>query len=200
VARTIVNEASAAILVGGTARRFGGRLKAALPVGGRTILERQIAAFGATGIREVIVVGSWALAPVSGVRHVPDVLEQRSSLAGLYSALLLATTPVVVVLAGDMPFVRPSLLAVLADVGPDTQAVVPRVNGLWHPLCAGYRRTAAAVIKARLDHGDLRVSEALTELRLRELPQHAIERLDPDGQLLMNLNTPDDYERARGHA
>ena len=33
---------SAAILAGGRARRFGGRDKSALLVGGRTILERQI--------------------------------------------------------------------------------------------------------------------------------------------------------------
>ena len=195
-----MSETSAAILVGGLARRFDGRLKAALPVGGRTILERQVTALAATSIREVIVVGSWTLAPVSGVRHVPDVLEQRSGLAGLYSALLMATTPIVVVLAGDMPFVQPSLLSVLAEVRPDAHAVVPRVDGRWHPLCAGYRRTAAPTIKARLDRGDLRISEAMTDLRVVEVPQEAIARMDPDGKLLMNLNTPDDYERARQRA
>jgi molybdenum cofactor guanylyltransferase len=196
----IVSETSAAILVGGLARRFEGRLKAALPVGGRTILERQITALGAAQINEVIVVGSWTLAPVSGVRHVPDVVEERSGLGGLYSALLMATTPIVVVLAGDMPFVQASLLSVLADVGSEADAVVPRVNGRWHPLCAGYRRTAAPIIKARLDRGDFRITEALNDLRVVDVPGGTIERMDPDGRLLMNLNTPGDYLRAQQRA
>ncbi len=112
----------------------------------------------------------------------------------------MATTPVVVVLAGDMPFVRPSLLSVLADVGSEADAVVPRVNGRWHPLCAGYRRTAAAIIKRRLDRRDLRISEAMSDLRVVEVPTETIERMDPDGRLLMNVNTPDDYARAQQRA
>ena len=47
-------------------------------------------------------------------------------LGGLYSALLMATTPIVVVLAGDMPFVEPRLLRALAAIDPMDDAVVPR--------------------------------------------------------------------------
>ena len=196
----IVNQTSAAILVGGRASRFDGRLKATLRVGGRTILERQIEALAASNVHEINVVGAWPLPPVTGVRHVPDVLDERSGLGGLYSALLMATTPIVLVLAGDMPFVQPSLLSLLADVGEEMDAVVPRTDGQWHPLCAGYRRTAATIIKARLDRGTLRLSEAVQDLRVFEVRAESIASLDADGILLMNLNTPDDYERAQRHA
>ena len=196
----IVNEVSAAILIGGRASRFEGRLKAALAVGGRMIVQRQIDALAASQIHDVIVVGKWPRPPLTGVRHVPDILDERSGLGGLYSALLMATTPIVVVLAGDMPFVQPSLFTRLANLGADADAVVPRTAGQWHPLCASYRRAVAAKIKARIDRGDLRVSAALQDFRVVEVPAEAVASLDPDGILLMNLNTPGDYERAQRHA
>ena len=192
-----MNETSGAILVGGRATRFDGCLKAALTIGGRTILERQVEALTRAGVRTVSVVGSWSLPAVAGVRHVPDVLNQRSGLGGLYSALLLATTPVVLVLASDMPFLHPALLSKLADIGDNADAVVPRLGGRWHPLCAAYRRTVAPLVKARLDRGSLRVTDAIQEMRVHELHAADLAPFDPDGILLMNLNTPGDYERAR---
>jgi len=192
-----VNETSAAILVGGRATRFDGRLKAALTVGGRTILERQVEALRVAGVRDVIVVGAWPLPAVAGVRHVPDILDERSGLGGLYSALLMATTPVVLVLAGDMPFLQPSLLSRLATVGDNADAAVPRTGGRWHPLCAGYRRTVAPLVKVQLASGSLRVTDAVHRMRVDELGAEDLASFDPDGILLMNLNTPGDYERAR---
>jgi molybdopterin-guanine dinucleotide biosynthesis protein A len=127
---------------------------------------------------------------------VPDILDERSGLGGLYSALLMATTPVVLVLAGDMPFLQPSLLSRLASVGDNADAVVPRTGGRWHPLCAGYRRNVAPLVKLQLDSGSLRVTDAVERMRVDELGAEDLASFDPDGILLMNLNTPGDYERA----
>lgn len=195
-----MSDISAAILVGGRARRLDGQLKPALLVGEHTILERQLEALRGAGISEVLLVGRWRAPPVPGVRHVPDVVEGASSLGGLYSGLLLSASPIVVVLAGDLPFVEPQLLRLLAAVGPEEDAVVPRSADLWHPLCAAYRRRVALGIKARLDRGDLRVSDALADMRVHELTADDVAPFDEDGMLLMNVNTPDDHERARRRA
>ena len=40
----------------------------------------------------------------------------------------------------------------------------------------------------------------MSDLRVVEVPTETIERMDPDGRLLMNLNTPDDYARAQQRA
>ncbi len=64
----------------------------------------------------------------------------------------------------------------------------------------GLPSAAAALIKARLDRRDLRISEALSDLRVVEVPTETVERMDPDGRLLMNVNTPDDYARAQQRA
>ena len=79
----------------------------------------------------------------------------------------------------------------------DEEAVVPRTADGLHPLCACYRRSVALRLKARIDRGALSVREALQDLRVRELTPDEIGALDPDGTMLMNVNTPADYERAR---
>jgi len=186
---------TAAILVGGDARRFHGTMKPALAVGEQTILDRQRAALADAGIHDVLLVGRWGAAVVTGVRHVPDVVDAGGAMRGLYSALLVATSPVVLVLAGDVPFVTAALIRTLAAIGDD-DAVVPRTAGTWHPLCATYRRIVAPALKRRLDAGLWRITDALAEMRVREVTVSDLRQVDSDGRLLMNVNTPDDHRQA----
>lgn len=186
---------TAAILVGGSARRFQGTVKSALTVGEHTILNRQRIALADAGIDDVLLVGRWAAAPVPRMRHMPDVIDSGGALCGLYSALLVASTPVVLVLAGDLPFVTGALVRELTVLG-DHDAVVPRTADTWHPLCAAYRRRVAPTLKRRLDAGAWRVSDALAEMDVREVTTDELERLDPDGMLLTNVNTPNDQRQA----
>src|SRR5687767_2503023 len=109
---------SAAILIGGDARRLQGAFKPGLRVGHQTILHRQLDALRASGIDEVMVIGRGGESIPAGVRWVPDVIAQCGPLGGIYSALLAATTPIVIVLAGDLPFVQPELIRRLALLGP----------------------------------------------------------------------------------
>lgn len=193
-------EATAAILVGGLGRRMGGRVKAHLRVGAHAILDAQIAAVSDAGLGQPLFVGAWPHGEQFARRSMPDLVENGGALGGLYSALLLAPTAVVVVLASDMPFVTGDLLRRLAEIGEDSDAVVPRTAEGWHPLCAGYRRRVAWRIKARLDRYALRVSDALTDVHVTELGVEALARLDPTGRLLTNVNTLDDLHTAARHA
>ncbi|HXG88696.1 MAG TPA: molybdenum cofactor guanylyltransferase [Vicinamibacterales bacterium] len=188
--------ATATILVGGQARRLGGRLKPALAIGAETIIERQLAAIRDAGSTEILMIGRWPAPAIAGLRHFPDVIDGAGALGGLYSALLLATSSTVLVLAGDLPFISAQLLRQLDTMGAGHDAVVPRIDGRWHPLCAAYRRTVAGAIKQRIAHGRLRVTDALSDMRVRELSADDLRRLDPSGMLLMNVNTPDDYRHA----
>lgn len=185
--------ASAAILVGGEARRLDGRAKPLLPIGGRTILERQLDTLRVAGFTEILLAGRWRHEYVPGVTHVPDLLE-GGALAGIYSALLFATHPVVLVLGGDLPFVSPPYARRLATLDSGDEVLVPRTPGRRHPLCAGYRRAVAARIQRRLGRGAWRVTAALDDMRVRDLAA------TPDAIDLTNVNTPDDLRRAEQRA
>jgi hypothetical protein len=54
----------------------------------------------------------------------------------------------------------------------------------------------APLVKLQLDSGSLRVTDAVERMRVDELGAEDLASFDPDGILLMNLNTPGDYERA----
>lgn len=186
---------TAAILVGGEARRLGGIVKPSLRINDARILDRQLGELRAAGLNHITLVGRWHDAPVAGTHHLPDAVDGAGALGGLYTALIAATGSIVVVLAGDMPFVSATWLRAVADVG-DVEAKVPRTGSRWHPLCAAYRRGVATRLKARLDRGDLRVTDALNELRVRAITEREIAEFDPTCMLLMNVNTPDDVREA----
>jgi molybdopterin-guanine dinucleotide biosynthesis protein A len=123
---------------------------------------------------------------------------RAGALGALCLAIERAPTDVVVILAGDMPFVTAGFVKALLVALAGHDAAVPRTAGDgWHPLAAAYRRSVAARLRAGLDAGERRVVAAVTALAPAALDDDVLAALDPDGTLLCNVNTPDDYARAR---
>jgi molybdopterin-guanine dinucleotide biosynthesis protein A len=210
---------TAAILAGGRARRLGGGDKSALLVGDDSILERQLAVLGSL-TPHILIVGSavatasatepasvsadeapFAMASAgatrSGARMVEDRIPGAGALGGLYTALMEAETDQVLVIACDMPFISAPFLTALAALGAGVDAAVPRDAYGRHPLCASYQRRVAAQLKLRIDAGALRIVDALNDFGVRDIGCDELAPFDPDGRLLLNVNTPADYERAR---
>lgn len=187
---------SAAILAGGRATRLGGVVKPLLEVGGATILARQAAVLATLGVEPVLVAP--AAAPFAGLpyRVVADVVT-GSALGALYTALASATTAHVLVLAGDLPFVTAPFLAHLVARRHDADAVVPAPHGRWQPLCAIYATAAAPALRAQLDRGQLRVTDAVATLRVTLVDDATLATFDHRDRLLLNVNTPGDHESAQ---
>jgi molybdenum cofactor guanylyltransferase len=189
-----------AILAGGRATRFGGRDKGSLIVEGRTIFDRQVAQLSAIA-GEILLVG--AIRPTPGadgpatVTPIPDLIPGSGPLGGLHAALTAARGDVVIVIACDMPFVSAPFLAYLAALttaGGGFDAVVPRTERGYHPLCAAYTRAAIGPIERRLSARRLKMAELLGELRLRAVAAEEIARFGDPHQLLANVNTPAEHE------
>ncbi len=190
---------SAALLVGGQGRRFGGTDKSALVVGDRTILARQLDTLAHCALPVALVTrpGDSPRSPL------PTLTDQRTGcgpLAGIHAALANARTRHVLVLAGDLPFVTPAFLAHMMSVASPAECVVPRVRGRLHPLCAAYPAAALQDVSVRLAAGSLAVRDLFDDLPHRLLEEVDVDPFDPDGMLLFNVNTPDDLERARRYA
>ena len=185
----------AAILAGGHARRLEGQDKSALPIAGVPLMDRQLAALRQLTSRIVIVGGPPDRYDRVGIPVVPDLLPEIGPLGGLYTALRGASERIIV-LACDLPFVTAPFLEYLLRTGRDADATVPRSEGGLHPLCASYAADAAPRIRRLIDEGVRQVQEALGSLRLHIVEGAALATYDPDGRLLHNINTPDDYARA----
>lgn len=182
-------EPAAALLLGGASRRMG-RDKARLTVAGVPLvvgLGRLLDGL----FEELLLVGGDPPAQAPG-RRVADPPGPRCALRGVVAALTAARAPRVLLVATDMPRLTPELLLGLAS-WPEAGAVAPRDAGGWHPLCAVYaREPALAVARAHLEAGRLRLSDLLAALETRALEGDALQRLDPEGSALTNVNTPDD--------
>jgi len=187
----------AAILAGGRARRFGGADKSALRVGRATILERQLAALEGLADRVFLVADGPAAAGGVGPTVVPDRLPDAGALGGLYTALCEAAGSHVLIVACDLPFLTAPLLARLIALADDEcDAVVPRTIDGLQPLCAVYARRLAEQVRRHIEAGRLKIQDLLAAVRVRELGPGDIATFDPRGLLFLNVNTPDDLERA----
>lgn len=138
---------SAAIIVaGGAARRLGGVAKPWLEVAGRPMIEHVIAA-AYRHCQTVIVVGQppmqWV--PPAGLLVTVEHPQGGGPAAAVRAGMRLLPADVrdVVLLAGDAPFVAPSLDALMTTrTRSDGLAVV--TDGSVQYLCARLRRTALA--------------------------------------------------------
>lgn len=184
---------SGAILAGGRARRLGGLDKSALPVGGRRIIDRQLDLLRPLTARVVIVGHSPERFAGLGVEVVADLVPDAGPLAGLYTALTVARTPLVIALACDLPFVPAALLTHMVTSIGDADACVPRDERGGHPLCACYHVRCASHLARRLREGRLKLTDALAALDVVDVGPDALARLDPGGRALVNVNTPGDY-------
>ena len=188
---------TAAILAGGRARRFGGRPKLLLPLGDRRIVDRLLAALRAVADQVFIVADDHKTYAGLGVPVHPDVLAAAGPLGGVHAALTASRSSRTLVVAGDMPFLSPTLLArLLRHASLAVDVVVPHTRDGYQPLCACYRASCIPVLEQRIATGTLQANEAVRKMRRHELGEGEIGPLDPDGTLFFNVNTPADYARA----
>jgi molybdopterin-guanine dinucleotide biosynthesis protein A len=75
--------------------------------------------------------------------------------------------------------------------------VVARGPRGYEPLCAVYSSACAEPIRQRLESGSLRAAVLPEGVRIEEIGPELLAEYDPGGLLFINVNTPDDLERAR---
>ncbi len=185
-----------ALLVGGRGRRLGGVDKSTLIVDGRTILARQLQEARAVTPQVIAVASAAGSGTTSDIPTVIDHFPGAGPLGALITAILDSPTDVTVVVAGDMPYVTGPFLAWLAGQCGESNLVLPRDAGGYHPLCAAYHRTAAPALQQALDSGERRVQTAVRALRTLVVGPEDYAAFDPEGRLLLNVNTPEDYHSA----
>ena len=189
------------VLAGGQALRFGGMPKGLERVGGRRIIDRVADVLRETTDELLLVANDpEASGWLQGVRTVGDVQHGAGSLGGIHAALVHAGGPVLVV-AWDMPFVPPRLLAALRTRESEADAVVPESDskrGL-EPLCAYYSSACLGPVERRLAAGDRRVIAFHEDVRLDLLPAAEVARYGDPAVMFMNVNTPDDLSHAERH-
>ncbi len=181
---------SALVLAGGRAARLGGQAKPQLEVGGRTMLAAVLGAVADAERR--IVVGPPQPVP-AGVVVVREQPPGGGPVAALRAGLPAVDSDVVALLAGDLPFLSPGLVAALRGALTRDGVLVVDDGGRDQYLL-GVWRTAALRAAVRVEDGP-------TSLR-RVLAPLAVDRLRPTvppgtPPPWLDCDTPADLARAR---
>ena len=194
------------ILAGGQSRRMGAD-KAQLPWSSGTFLSHAVEILGDVASSVVVVGGSASAVP--DVSVLPDQFSGRGPLAGIHAALSHTKTDWNLILAVDMPLVTPALFSFIAEkcASSSAIAIVPQTGGRLQPLCAAYRRQLLPKIQKAIDAGELSIHRLLESLStgimeenpggIRVLREDELTANDFRLEMLMNVNTPEDFGRAR---
>jgi molybdopterin-guanine dinucleotide biosynthesis protein A len=124
------------------------------------------------------------------LRRVPDLVPDSGPLGGLDAALAAARHRQLVVVACDMPFVTASFFEFLLTLTADADAVVPRTEDGYHPLCAVYMRECRPVVARRLAAGKLSMRGLLEDVRVRVVEGATLAACGDCARLLANVNSP----------
>ena len=189
-----IADCTALILAGGDSRRMG-RDKAALVLGGRTLLETVTAAMQQVFPQVLVSVRQ----PRAGV-DLPQVCDEVAAsgpLAGLVAGLAQAKTPWVFAIACDMPFISSALVEGLAMLRGQHQAVVPMVGGFEQPLAAFYATSAQEAMRTALAAGDRSMRGVLQNLDVRYVSEAELRETDPQLRSFFDLDTPQDLQEAQ---
>ena len=189
------------VLAGGMSRRLG-RDKALEPLAGETLLRRVVRrASEAVGSDDLVIVvadeGQAERTPEDlPHRVVVDALPGMGALGGTYTGLETAWNEWALVVACDMPFLSPPLIAYMTGLRDGVDAVVPVVSERPEPTHALYSRRCIPAISERLEAGQLKASGFLDSVRVRYVAEDEARRFDPELLSFFNVNRPGDLARA----
>lgn len=185
------------VQAGGRSTRMGGRPKALLELGGRRLIERVLAALAPAVDDLLIVTNTPELYAYLGLPMVPDAYPEGGSLGGIYTGLRAAPGEVAFTVACDMPFLRTDVVRLVVERAGLADVVIPRVGGQLETLHAAYGKACLGPMEARLRAGRLKIVEFFAEVHVLEIPEAEVARLADPALVFMNVNTPEEFERAR---
>ncbi len=206
---------SAVVLAGGDSRRMGTDKAFLKMPGGGTIIEATLSKLARLSEEIILVTNRTQRYEPLGVKLVADIYPGKGSFGGIYTGLCAMSHSHGLVVACDMPFLKPPLLRYMLVMAPEYDVVVPRAvpwgglkglkegeetakEHLLHPLHAVYAKSCLEPMRDLLEKGDLRIISFYPRVRVRYVEEGEIDVFDPEHLSFFNINTPADLRRAEG--
>lgn len=186
---------TAVVLAGGPGSRLGGGKP------WRTLAGRRLVDLALERARELcpqVVVAAVDCADFADLTCpiVADRWPGQGPLASLATVLLDTPATSVLLLPVDAPLMRPALLRRILELSPGRQAVACQGPGGLEPLMAWYSRACLPEAQRMVQAGELRLRLLLRHVDAYILSREEVARLDPEDLSFINVNFPQDLERA----
>lgn len=189
-----------ALLAGGPGRRMGGG-KPWRELAGHRLIDLALNALSQVCPQVLVVTVDPAAMAELPCTVIADRWPGHGPLAALATAFLDSDADGLLLLAVDLPLVRPALLARLAQAHGQHKALAPVGPKGWpEPLLAYYSRACLAPALRLLERDERRLRMLLKVVGATELPAAEVRGLDPEMIGFRNLNYPEDLAAAEAAA
>jgi molybdenum cofactor guanylyltransferase len=185
------HKCSGVILAGGESKRFFGRTKALIRIGGKRAIDRIYSVFEEVFDDILIITNTPAYFEHLGGRKKKDLFPVRSSLTGIHAGLYYAKHPHVFVSGCDAPFLKKDIINVITgDIQSGMDAIVPRTTNGLEPLCAVYSKRCLHTIESHLLAHRFRIRLVLNKHTVGIVPENRLRKIDSNLLSFFNMNTP----------
>lgn len=185
------------IQAGGRSLRMGTN-KALVDFGGAPLIARSINLLKQTTLKQAIITSEPELYAGLGLKCLPDYRPGLGPLSGICSALIHSNTDLVVVVACDMPFLRPALIEYLLEHADAADVVVPCDHqGYLQPLAAVYRKSCLETAHSLIEGGRLSPKALFESVKTVQIAFDKLRELDGHELFFANVNTPEELEHYR---
>jgi len=184
---------SAVILAGGLSRRMG-RDKLVLELDGRMLLESAVSRFSGQFDKVYLSVADGGKYPDVRADRIVDILPGAGPMSGVHAALTSLPGDGAFFVAADLPYSCPPAALRIIDLCGDNDACIIRLSdGRLEPLFGYYRKLMLPRCTDMIKSGDYRMTELVLSMNTRFLAPEELGALWNE-KLIMNINTPCDYE------
>lgn len=185
------------ILAGGKNSRMGAP-KAFLKINGTRLIDIILKVYREI-FSEIIIVTNDSLdyTEFSDAVIVTDIYKEKGALGGIYTGLFYAVHDYSFVSACDMPFLNVAFILSMMELAGRHDIIVPELTDGYQPLHAIYSKNCLTAIRRLITADKLKITGFYKEMRLLKIPEEKITPFNPDGQLFLNINTPEDLTDAK---
>lgn len=192
-----LKQITAVILAGGRSSRMGEN-KLLLPLGDKPVIGHLIETLNSLFVESILVTDHAYAYQGFVVRTVADIIRcpQKNSLTGIHAGLVAAGEDYCLVVAGDMPFINPSVLKYLANRCDGYDVTIIQDGAHYQPLCAIYHKNCIPYMEKLLRQNHYKILDFFPDVRVKYVDIAELTKLDPEGMSFFNVNTPAEYQRA----
>lgn len=184
------------VMAGGKSSRMG-RDKAMLDFDGQKMIERTLAVLKAVlPLRPLIVTNSPELYEGLEADVVTDIIKDSGPLAGIHTALGLAGSPYIFVVACDMPMLSAPFMRAMLEEFDGSDVVIPVESETKnHPLHSIYSVKCLPFIEKCLNEKRRRIIAFFPYVKVKEVQMSKFADLCADKSCI-NINTPEELKES----
>ena len=206
---------TAVILAGGKSSRMGEN-KAFLQLGRNTIIGHIIGCLQPLADELILITNNPDEYAHLNIKMYSDIVSNTGAIGGLHTGLTYASHDTVLCVGCDSPFLNSDLLMYLISVLGEYDAVIPyttkipnneKVNNqkkdagiTYQTLCAVYSKRCLPFIDEMIRESDYRVYALRERINSLNISPKEWKPYDPEGLSFVNINTPQDYIKAKRYS